>query len=282
MSKKSIDSIVKSLLFRVLIVSAAVLPVIPFSGLPVLSGGSDISAAAAESSSGLIAKCSLSCSSDSGVITVTAKTQALRVMSRVGYINMVIQSSTDGESWTDTVRVGDILVSDEKYTILDQYSANVDGGCWYRVVCDHYALGKSYYDGRELEQSVHNESQPVWVAPKQDLPVSTPETTSEVQNTTTAVTAVSAADTAAATTVSGNTPVSGKPQTTAAEQTTSAKITSTAAEATASSEAKTTAAGKSSQKTDSPATGDTLPAVGTLAASVLIAFAVSKRRDKKE
>ena len=48
---------------------------------------------AAEQSTGLIAKCSLSCTAADGGITITAKTQALRVMSEIGCTNIVIQSS---------------------------------------------------------------------------------------------------------------------------------------------------------------------------------------------
>lgn len=139
-----------------------------------------------ENAVGLIEKCSLRCFSDeSGYIEFTAKTQVSGKMKEVGFKNIVVQYSSDGENWYDEYTIGDHTGTDTKYHNINGYRAKVKGGYFYRISCVHYAKGSTYDDPDERTQTAVNASSGVWVNKAPVVTTTTTTTTRPVTTTTT-------------------------------------------------------------------------------------------------
>lgn len=146
--------------------------------------------------SGLIEKCALKCSGQDGIIRITAKTQSSGKMRKIGFTDMTIQRSSDQSSWSTEKDLGDLLGANVRFYTLDNYTETVDGGYYYRVVCDHYAEGIPVSGDSAQIQETPNASRDVWIDPDPDAvvttttePVTTTRTTRKTTTTTKPVTA---------------------------------------------------------------------------------------------
>lgn len=110
---------------------------------------------------GLITKCSLSCAFSDGTLKIYAKTQASGTMDEIGFVNIIIQKSSDRENWTDEKNIGDFIKSDSKYYTLE-HSEKISGGFYYRILCTHYASGKPFGSDNTEFQTAENTSKSVW------------------------------------------------------------------------------------------------------------------------
>ena len=242
---------------------------------------------------GLIEKCSIKCTPVAdGAIEITAKTQVSGKISEVGFRNVVVQYSSDGQNWSDEVSLGDLTNSNARYYSLDSRRVEVKGGGFYRVSVVHYAR-----EGSDRIQTVVQTSSSKWVQPKPQpvttttarrTATSTTTTTTRTTSkrvTTTSTTAArrttsSAARTTSAT-VSGTSargrvtaaPVNGAKSTTGTRTETAAKTTSKASQTT------TAAAAQSS----SPKTGDRLPVMEftALCSAGAVALFLHSKRPKR-
>ena len=145
-----------------------------------------------ENAIGLIEKCSLRCSSnEEGYLDLTAKTQVSGKMNEVGFKNIVVQFSSDGENWYDEYTYGDYTGTNTKYHNLNGLKLKVRGGYYYRISCVHYANGRAYGDDAVRTQTAVNASSAVWVEPETVItttttrPVTTTTTTRKVTTTST-------------------------------------------------------------------------------------------------
>lgn len=115
-----------------------------------------------DTAAGLIEKCSISCSGSDGTLKIHAKTQASGLMNEIGFKNITIQSSNDLKNWTDVINLGDFIESDRKYYTLN-YSMEVEGNCYYRTACIHYANGTPFMKTDSEIQTAENFSKSVWI-----------------------------------------------------------------------------------------------------------------------
>lgn len=147
-----------------------------------------------ETASGIIEKCSLKCSESDGMLNIYAKTQASGIMDRIGFVNIIIQKSSDMENWSDEKNIGDFLESDRKYYTLS-HTESVQGGFYYRAVCTHFADGVPFRSSSPEIQTADNISKAVWI---DTIPSFTIETTAIATTTatTTGTTTVSTSFTA--------------------------------------------------------------------------------------
>lgn len=219
-----------------------------------------------ENAIGLIEKCSLKCSSyEEGYLDVTAKTQVSGKMKEVGFKNIVVQFSSDGENWYDEYTYGDHTGTDTKYHNLNGLRLKVRGGYYYRISCVHYANGRAYGEDSVRTQTAVNVSSAVWVEAE---PVITTTTTRPVTTTTTTrkVTTTSTSKATSKTTSKLTTKTTGVPARTtsamngiyAAGASTSTAARTTDAVKKAGTTAKTTAAATTAAA-NSPKTGDRPP-----------------------
>ena len=202
-----------------------------------------------EKAIGLIEKCTLTCNvTGDGFINISAKTQVSSVMEEVGYKNVVIQRSDDGENWVDEVYLGDLIGYNTRYYSIDNMKVKVKGGGEYRVVCDHYAKGIPYGDTQVRTQTATNSSswteQPIVTSANPNTTVTTTTTTTTVPPATTTKTSTTTRRTTSSTTTTK------RSSTTAA-----ASATTTAATTTAKADTKPT-----TKAADSPSTGAKSPA----------------------
>lgn len=216
-----------------------------------------------ENAIGLIEKCSLRCSSnEEGYLELTAKTQVSGKMNEVGFKNIVVQFSSDGENWYDEYTYGDYTGTNTKYHNLNGLRLKVRGGYYYRISCVHYANGRAYGDDAVRTQTAVNVSSAVWVEPE---PVITTTTTKPVTTTTTTrkVTTTSVSKTTVRTTSkvtavpAGTTTV--KNNIYAAGASTSSSAGTTDAVKKTASTSKTTTAAATKAVSNSPKTGDRPP-----------------------
>lgn len=139
---------------------------------------------------GLITKCSLSCTCSDDTLKIYAKTQASGNMDEIGFVNIIIQKSSDCQNWTDEKNIGNFIKSDKKYYTLE-HSEKISGGFYYRILCTHYASGKPFGSNDTEFQTAENTSKSVWA---EALPVVTfvadaTTTKSTTKSTTSATTA---------------------------------------------------------------------------------------------
>ncbi len=196
-----------------------------------------------EKAIGLIEKCSLTCTSSiGGVINITAKTQVASEMEEVGYKNITVQYSQDGENWIDEKTINDLTETGRRYYNINNMKVEVEKEGYYRVVCVHYAKGVPFGETEPQIQAVINTSAVSFVKKREVADVE--ETKEELPASTTS-TKVSTTDAVSKTTTTGSTKT----------------VKST------------------SSKTDSPPTGDkgTAAASAILAAAAVSAFAVRKK-----
>jgi hypothetical protein len=113
-------------------------------------------------SAGLIFSYSLSCSSGTKTVYITAKTTGNEIMSKIGFKNIKIQRSSDGSNWTTEKTVSNQLADGKSTYSLERYAVTVNGGYYYRVVLDHYAKENTWLFPDE--QSLTNTSSKVWVS----------------------------------------------------------------------------------------------------------------------
>lgn len=145
---------------------------------------------------GLITKCSLSCTYSDGTLKIYAKTQASGNMDEIGFVNIIIQKSSDCQNWTDEKNIGNFIKSDKKYYTLE-HSEKISGGFYYRILCTHYASGKPFGSNDTEFQTAENTSKSVWaealpvvtfVADATTTKSTTKSTTKPTASTTTAYT----------------------------------------------------------------------------------------------
>ena len=224
-----------------------------------------------EKAIGLIEKCTLTCNlAGNGLLNISAKTQVSSVMEEVGYKNVVVQRSDDGENWEDEVYLGDFIGYNTKYYSLSNLQVEVSGKGQYRVVCDHYAKGIPFGEKEVKTQTATNSSS--W-SEKPVITSANPMTTKQTTTTTTTTVTVqdktetqssSSKATVSSSTSSKNTTSSAGSKTTTSAATTTAKTTKT----TAKTDAEETPTGAKS-----PAM-----AVAVLACAGAAGWAVRKKR----
>ncbi len=242
---------------------------------------------------GLIEKCSIKCTPVAdGAIEITAKTQVSGKISEVGFRNVVVQYSSDGQNWSDEVSLGDLTNSNARYYSLDSRRVEVKGGGFYRVSVVHYAR-----EGSDRIQTVVQTSSSKWVQPKPQ-----PVTTTTARRTTTSTTTTTTRTTSKRVTTTSTT--AARRTTSSAARTTSATVsgtsargrvtaapvngaksttgtrTETAAKATSKPSQTTTAAAAQSS---SPKTGDSLPVMEftALCSAGAVALFLHSKRPKR-
>ena len=112
-----------------------------------------------ERATGLISKYSLSITAATKSISINAQTKSNSIMSSIGFINISIQRSSDGVSWTEERSITDQIGHNTTSKSLSGYIVSVTGGYYYRVQLDHHAD-----NGSGTTQSVTNTSNIVWVS----------------------------------------------------------------------------------------------------------------------
>lgn len=220
-----------------------------------------------ETASGLIEKCSLSCSDSDGMLKIYAKTQASGIMDKIGFVNIIIQKSSDTKNWTDEKNIGDFLESDKKYYTLNR-TEKVSGGFYYRIICTHYAYGLPFRSNSAEIQTASNTSKAVWINPQ---PITTTTATTKTITTSTTVSTINH-NTQSVPIESTSTSTVSATQTSREDNTTlhENKTTST-----------TTSYEKSMTKRisdDSPLTGANLPASVFTASVIAIVTAIITRK----
>ena len=270
-----------------------------------------------ETSTGLISKCVLQCSYNSnepGAIRLTAKTQGLAVMDKIGITSLLISKYDYGLSdYKPYKRLDSVEKKSARYALIDDIKIELPAG-YYHVTCTHFAAGATkrldYSD-----QSVENEA---YVEVKADAPkpTSPPTTTTTITTTTTTTTrkpvtttTTTAKRNSSATTTPGKNNISGISAATSEQKNSVSSTASPAAgnsvmngnsaggaygaaadssstqssaagnSTTTTAAAQTTAPQETAQPTSSPSTGSpaAVPA-GALAVSLAAAVAAGKRR----
>lgn len=242
---------------------------------------------------GLIEKCSIKCTPVAdGAIEITAKTQVSGKISEVGFRNVVVQYSSDGQNWSDEVSLGDLTNSNARYYSLDSRRVEVKGGGFYRVSVVHYAR-----EGSDRIQTVVQTSSSKWVQPKPQpvttttarrtatsTTTTTTRTTSKRVTTTSTTAARRTTSSAARTTSATVSGTSARGRVTAAPvngaKSTSGTRTETAAKTTSKPSQTTTAAAAQSS---SPKTGDRLPVMEftALCSAGAVALFLHSKRPKR-
>lgn len=219
---------------------------------------------------GLITKCSLNCSYSDGMLKIYAKTQASGTMDKIGFVNIIIQKSSDLKNWTDEKSIGDFVKSDKKYYTLE-HSEKIAGGFYYRILCTHYASGIPFGSTETELQTAENTSKYVWA---DAMPLVTHAVTTTAKPTTTsATTAIYNQENISAPTTSGTTKTIKTITATAAHINRNDTATSPKTSTTASAE-------KTTLSKNAP-TGVNLPlsAMTVSAAAVVTAF-LSRKKSK--
>ena len=242
---------------------------------------------------GLIEKCSIKCTPVAdGAIEITAKTQVSGKISEVGFRNVVVQYSSDGQNWSDEVSLGDLTNSNARYYSLDSRRVEVKGGGFYRVSVVHYAR-----EGSDRIQTVVQTSSSKWVQPKPQpvttttarrtatsTTTTTTRTTSKRVTTTSTTAARRTTSSAARTTSATVSGTSARGRVTAASvngaKSTTGTRTETAAKTTSKPSQTTTAAAAQSS---SPKTGDSLPVMEftALCSAGAVALFLHSKRPKR-
>lgn len=111
---------------------------------------------------GLISVASLSCTKGTKTVYITATTTGNEEMSKIGFIDIKIQRSSDLTNWTTEKTVSDKIKEDATTYSLDKYAVTVQGGYYYRVTLTHYAKEQTWFFPDD--QSVTNTSSYVWIS----------------------------------------------------------------------------------------------------------------------
>ena len=244
--------------------------------IPLITGNTrQIAFAESYTKSGLIEKCSLSCVYvEDGKVKINAKTQAVSNMKEIGFVDMKIQRSSDGDNWTDESVIGDNIVKNKKFYSLSGFTADIEGGYYYRVTCTHYAKGVPFKSDEEQIQTAVMTSKCFWVdtVPRQ-IPVSTTGVNINSDLSTVTTTAVKILTTTA---ITSPTTTGRKPP---PVQTLPMEETDTRAVTKSSTESPETNQNISGNQNNSPKTGVKIP-YEILAAGVLSVLTAMVSRKK--
>lgn len=110
---------------------------------------------------GLISSYSMICAAGTKTIYITATTTGNDVMSKIGFIDITIQRSSDLTNWTTEKTLSDKIKENATTYSLDKYAVSVQGGYYYRVTLTHYAKEQTWFFPDE--QSVTSTSAYLWV-----------------------------------------------------------------------------------------------------------------------
>lgn len=127
---------------------------------------SEISADSIESadnarSVGLISFFAIMCTAGKKTIYLTAETRCTDVMGELGFTDIVVQRSTDKNSWTDERTVTDYIIYNNLSYKLKDLAISVEGGYYYRVVLKHYAKENTWWFPDE--EYCTNTSYEIWI-----------------------------------------------------------------------------------------------------------------------
>lgn len=202
--------------------------------IPLITGNTrQIAFAESYTKSGLIEKCSLSCVYvEDGKVKINAKTQAVSDMKEIGFVDMKIQKSSDGDNWTDESVISDNIVKHKKFYSLSGFTADIEGGYYYRVTCTHYAKGVPFKSDEEQIQTAVMTSKCFWVdTVYRQVPVSTTvaniDSDLSIVSSTVTTTAVKILTTTATVSTTGREPPTVQ---TATEETDTRAVTKSSAE----------------------------------------------------
>ncbi|MDE5853903.1 MAG: hypothetical protein K2H19_02430 [Ruminococcus sp.] len=230
-----------------------------------------------DTASGLIEKCSISCSGSDGTLKINAKTQASDFMDEIGFKNITIQKSKDLKKWTDIINLGDYIESGRKYYTLS-YSKEVEGNCYYRVTCTHYAKGIPFMKADSEIQTAENLSKAVWI--DNSHLVTDKPTPIIITTTSTNTTTIKETTTTAVTTTSAQTTVSqiNSLKTSVLSRTVPNTVTSKISTETT---VRTSSHINKKSAYASPSTGVNTPATAFFSAVISILIAVKSRKKSK-
>ena len=111
---------------------------------------------------GLVDSYSLWVSNYNGSLCVNATTRASSNMEEIGIKDLIVQYSYDNEHWYDEWNAGNFLAYNAVSYGLSNYIISLErSGCYYRVICKHYAK-ESFWK----TQSNSNTSSSVWIPKK--------------------------------------------------------------------------------------------------------------------
>lgn len=124
----------------------------------VFSNETDISPLAA----GLITYSLVTCSAYYKTLYITALVNASEKMGKLGFKDIVIQRSSDKNTWTTELTISDKIGENVSSYNLNNYAVTVKGGYYYRVKLTNYAKEKTWFFPDS--QSVEGISSSVWIA----------------------------------------------------------------------------------------------------------------------
>lgn len=81
-------------------------------------------------------------------------------MQTLGYTDITIEYSSDGNNWYQEKYVGNLLISDSSTYYLNNFAVTVKGGYYYRIRLNHYAEESGLFGS---SQTIANISNTVWI-----------------------------------------------------------------------------------------------------------------------
>ncbi len=109
---------------------------------------------------GLIKWYSLDVSTSEKILYINGATLSNSVLGEIGFKNVKVYYSSDGDSWYEEENIGDLLKSNSSNYHLNNYTVSVNGGYYYRVTCTHYAKESGWFGKSQSEDNISNI---VWV-----------------------------------------------------------------------------------------------------------------------
>lgn len=226
------------------------------------------------SATDLLAKGSAACKAEQGMVKITLKTFAVTEVSEIGFLDVNIEYTDDGNSWTVECGLGDMKNKPESSantrSVIDGYAVQVEGGHYYRVTCEHYVIGYSLTEKTMAQQTAHDYSRAVWVPRAVQTTVTSPPAEEAMTTVTTAAQTIAYVS-------SVTTTVSAAASTATAKSTAAPAATTTVGGAVS---AQSTAAPKSGE-TSSPVTGGKPPVIPLATAAVSCAVLLTLRKKQK-
>lgn len=110
---------------------------------------------------GLIVQGEMTISSYSGKLRMNGSTISNNTMKSIGFKDIKIQRSSDGDNWSTEKTLDDMLLSSTSEYWLTNYNVSVEGGYFYRVTCTHYAKESGLFGS---SQNYYNTSNIVWIS----------------------------------------------------------------------------------------------------------------------
>lgn len=105
---------------------------------------------------GLISSYFLVVSNSNGQLCISGATQALTEMKTVGFIDIQIERSSDGNNWVHVQDIDDVLNSDASSCYISNQKVSVTKGYYYRVTCTHYAKSKGLFAKTQSQFNTSN------------------------------------------------------------------------------------------------------------------------------